>query len=48
MLAKDLIKKLLVIPPDTEIVVWEGYDAGCCDGDFDIHFVAEDRAVLEP
>jgi len=34
--AKDLIAKLQELPPETEVIVWEGYDAGCATGDFEL------------
>jgi hypothetical protein len=36
MKARDLIEKLQALAPETEVIVWEGYDAGCATGDFEL------------
>jgi hypothetical protein len=36
MKAGELLEKLAKLQPDTEIIVWEGYNAGFATGDFDL------------
>ena len=36
MKAGELVEKLAKLPPDTEVIVWEGYNAGFATGDFSL------------
>jgi hypothetical protein len=34
---KDLIAELQELDPEVEVIVWEGYDAGCTTKDIEIN-----------
>jgi hypothetical protein len=48
MTVKWLIEKLSQFPPDTEVFVWEGYDAGFKTDEFDVQLDEHGDLVLEP
>ncbi|MGM0904236.1 MAG: hypothetical protein ACQEXB_24430 [Bacillota bacterium] len=48
MTVKELIEELSKMPGDTDVYVWEGYNAGCLTTEFDVEIDAENDIVLQP